>query len=303
MHASAVELDHVCRAFGRKIALDDVCLSLEEGAILGLVGRNAAGKTTMLRIALGLLHPDSGGVCVLGVDPIRRGLEVRKRVSLLSEDASLYPWMTVDEICRFAASLHPRWHVPTERTLRDRLQLPARDRVDQMSRGSRAKVALVLALSSRPELLLLDEPTAGLDPLVRREVLEGLLESLPARGGTVIYASHLLQDVERLADRVAILDGGRLVLHESADTIRLRFSRAVATFEDELPFQLNIPGAVDQSRNGRTLQIVARSPRSILKNRLYAAGAVSVALEALSLEDLLIAHLRGAADSLSSTHG
>ncbi len=292
MTGPALAFEDVTRTFGKVVALDRLTLAVEPGTVLGLIGRNGAGKTTALRLAHGILFPDSGRTRVLGLDPVCQGEEVRTRVSLLSEESSLYPWMTVAEILRFARALHPRWDVALADSLRERLALDPAPRIGTLSRGTRAKVALVLAVATRPEILLLDDPTSGLDPLVRREVLEGVLDAVPAEGGAVVYASHLVHDVERVADSVAVLDGGRLRLHGSLSDIKARIRRARAVFEDEAPTALELRGKIDARVEGRVLTVVADSPNGDLEAALRALGAREVESLPLSLEEILIAFLR-----------
>ena len=201
MSGQVLTFRKVSRRFGSTVALDGLDLNVEPGTVLGLIGRNGAGKSTSLRLALGHLHPDAGDIRVLGHDPVTEGIKVREQVGLMSEEASLYGWMTVREIMTFAAGLHPNWDPAFAESFRKRLDLDPKRKIKDLSRGNKAKVSLVLAVAVRPRLLLLDDPTSGLDPLVRREVLEGVLESVPAEGGAVVYASHLIHDVERIADR------------------------------------------------------------------------------------------------------
>src|SRR6058998_1602726 len=165
--------------------------------------------------------------------------------------------MTVGEILSFAAALHPRWDRSMAESFRRRLDLDPAARVRSLSRGSQAKVALALAVGCRPEVLLLDDPTAGLDPLVRREVLEGILEAVPAEGGAVIYASHLVHDVERVADQIAVLDSARLRWSGPLDELKERVHRATAVFESEAPVGLPVPGRIDARAEGRVLTVVA----------------------------------------------
>jgi ABC-2 type transport system ATP-binding protein len=282
----------VTRRFGSTVALDRLDLAVEPGTVLGLVGRNGAGKTTLLRLAQGILHPDVGRIRALGLDPVSAGIQVRIRASLLSEESSLYPWMTVAEILRFASSLHPRWDASFAEALRGRLALDPAARIRTLSRGTRAKVSLVLAVACRPELLLLDDPTAGLDPLVRREVLEGILEAVPGEGGAVVYASHLVGDVERVADTVALLDAGRLRFHGPLDDLKGRVRRATAVFEGEAPANAPLPGRIDARADGRILTVVAEGANGDLAAALRALGARDVRIEALPLEEILIAFLR-----------
>jgi len=231
---------------------------------------------------------------VLGLDPVVRGLEVRTRVSLLSEEAHLYPWMSVGEILRFAAALHPRWSEKIENSLVEQLELDRSQLIRTQSRGTRAKVALVLAVAPRPEVLLLDDPTAGLDPLVRREVLQGVIEALPAEGGAVVYASHLVHDVERVADRVAFLDEGKMVLDGTLDEVKQSVRRVTAVFEERAPDSSDHAGALDWNVDGRVLTVFSRNGHEGLASSLEAAGAREVEVEPLSLEEILVACLRGA---------
>ena len=292
MNEPALILDGVTRRFGRVVALDGVTVRVDPGEVLGLVGRNGAGKTTLLRLAAGILWPDRGTIHTLGLDPVSDGLRVREGTSLLSEESALYPWMTVRELLRFASGLHPRWDPALAAETVERLRVDPSRRVGALSRGTRAKVALVLAVAPRPELLLLDDPTAGLDPLVRREVLEGILDAVAGEGGAVVYASHLVHDVERVADRVVVLDGGRTVLEGSVDSLKARIRRARAVFEVVPPPAAAVAGFIEGRVDGRLLTVVADSPDGSLEASLRALGARSIEVESLPLEEILVSFLR-----------
>jgi ABC-2 type transport system ATP-binding protein len=200
--------------------------------------------------------------------------------------------MNVREIVDFAAALHPRWDGELSDTLIQRLGLNPTEKIKTLSRGTRAKVALVLAAACRPEVLLLDDPTAGLDPLVRREILEGILETVSDGGGAVVYASHLVHDIERVADQIAVLDEGRLDLEGPLEAIKARTLRARAVFEQGAPAALRVAGQIDAVSDGRVLTVVAESSNGDLTAELRAAGASEVELESLSLEEILVACLR-----------
>jgi ABC-2 type transport system ATP-binding protein len=293
MSDPVLSFDDVTRRFGRTLALDRVTLAVEPGSVVGLLGRNGAGKTTALRLAHGQLHPDAGRIRTLGRDPVRDGRAVRERTSLLAEETALFPWMTVAELLAFARALHPRWEDGVARRTAERLDLDPGPRVRELSRGGKAKVALVVAVASRPELLLLDDPTAGLDPLVRREVLEGVLDAVPSDGGAVVYASHLVHDVERVADRVVVLDRGRIVLDGALDELKSSVRKTVAIFESAPRPPAGLVAALDVTVDGRVLTAVGRTDDGEPARSLAAAGATHVRVEPLSLEEILVACLRG----------
>jgi ABC-2 type transport system ATP-binding protein len=292
MTGEALVCERVTRSFGKTIALDALDLAIAPGEVLGVVGRNGAGKTTLLRLAAGILWPDSGTIRTLGLDPVTEGLAVRERASLLSEESALYPWMTVGEILDFAAALHPRWDASiAERTVA-RLALDRTKKIQTLSRGTRAKVALALAIAPRPELLLLDDPTAGLDPLVRREVLEGILDAVAGEGGAVVYASHLVHDIERVADRVVVLDEGRIVLEGRVEDLKARVRQGRAVVESDAIGEVAFAGLLDARKEGRVLTVIADAPDGSLEAALRGLGASSVEIEPLPLEEILVAVLR-----------
>jgi ABC-2 type transport system ATP-binding protein len=292
MTDAVLSFEAVTRRFGKTVALDRVSLKVPPGAVVGLIGRNGAGKTTALRLALGFLWPDSGRIRTLGLDPVTQGREVAIRVALLSEESSLYPWMTINEIVMFASHLHPRWDPGTASRLMDELELDPGKVIKTLSRGTRAKVALLLAVAARPELLLLDDPTAGLDPLVRREVLGGVLRSVSDDGGSVVYASHLVHDVERVADRVVVFDGGAIRIEGELEALKAKIRRARAVFDGDAPLHPAIAGAIDLVADGRVLTVTANATNGSLESSLRSIGAREVAIEALPLEEILVALLR-----------
>lgn len=294
MSDPAVVFERVTRRFGSTVALDGVSLAVPRGAVLGLIGRNGAGKTTALRLALGSLWPDTGRIRTLGLDPVTHGRDVATRVALLSEESSLYPWMTVAEIVSFTGRLHPRWDAAIAARLVKDLDLDPRKTIKTLSRGTRAKVALVLSVACRPELLLLDDPTAGLDPLVRREVLDGVLQAMSDEGGTVIYASHLVHDVERVADRIVVFDGGRIRIEGELEDLKARIRRARAVFDADAPRDAVIGGAIDLAADGRVLTVTAEASNGSLESSLRRLGAREIVIEPLPLEEILVALLREA---------
>ena len=216
----AIELQGVCKSFRRTQVLSNLSLRVERGKTFAFLGRNGARKTTSIRMLLGLLKCDQGEVRVLGLDPATEPLEVRARVGYLAEDQQMYGWMRVEEIIRFVAPFYATWdHDLALKYVRE-FELPLRTKIKHLSKGQNVRLGLLLALAHRPELVILDDPALGLDPVMRRQFNQDLISHLQGEGRTVFYSSHLLYEVEPVADEVAILDGGRLVRQADTETLR-----------------------------------------------------------------------------------
>ncbi len=206
----ALKLTDVRRRFGRSIALDGLSLSVRQGEIYGFLGRNGAGKTTTLRILTGVLHADAGTVEVLGQQVRRVPVELKRRIGTVSQEQHFYPWMTGDELGRFVSGFYPKWDQQEFLRLAKLLDVPLGKRSLELSGGTRTKLGLALALSPRPDLLLLDEPTTGLDPVARREFNDLVKVIVKERGCTAFLSSHLVDEVQQVAHRVGIIHAGKM---------------------------------------------------------------------------------------------
>ena len=223
---SVIAVNHLTKRYGRRVGVDRVDLNVPEGSIFGFLGPNGAGKTTTIRVLLGFLRPSAGGASVFGLDCWKRSSRIKREVGYLAGDLRLYPWMTARNAIRIVGQVRKRDLTEQGRGLSDRFGLDPELRVRQMSRGMRQKLGLVLALAHAPRLLILDEPTAGLDPLMQDELYRCLREAI-ARGQTVFFSSHRLSEVEHLCDRVAIIRDGRIVADEPLESLRGRAAREV----------------------------------------------------------------------------
>lgn len=222
-----LEFNNVIRAYKRNLpVLNGVTLSVKGGEVVGLLGRNGAGKTTLIRIAMGMLHPDAGSVQVFGVSPTARPVEVKTRIGFVAEDQVLPGASSICELIAFHRHLFPSWDEQLERQILDRFSLDYKTRIRMLSKGQARQVALLCAVCHRPELLILDEPAAGLDPAARREFLEVSIQLLNREGTTILFSSHYMNDVERIGGRVVLLADGRVRLDSDLD--RLRESYCVA---------------------------------------------------------------------------
>ncbi len=220
MSESVISVSALTRRFGAKTALDSVSVSLPRGAVYGLVGANGAGKTTLIRHILGLLRAERGSVRVFGLDPVADPVAVLSRIGYLSEENDLPGWMRVDELIRYTRAFYPKWDDVYAEELRQAFALDPAVKIKDLSRGQKARAGLLIALAHRPELLVLDEPSSGLDPIVRRDILGAVIRTIADEGRTVLFSSHLLDEVEEVADHVTMIDHGRIVLSAPLDAIK-----------------------------------------------------------------------------------
>jgi len=232
MTESAIEIRGVTKSFKNKTVLDGVDLTVRKGEIYAFLGRNGAGKTTTIEMLLGLLDRDDGDIQVLGLDPKKQAIEIRRRVGYMAEDQTMYGWMTVSEICSFLEPFYPTWNRDLVRKYEVQFDLDPNQQIKNLSKGQNARLALLLALAHEPELVILDDPTLGLDPIMRKELMRDVIDHLQGAGVTVFFSSHLLYEIEPIADRVAILDRGVIVREEETDSLREDVKRFILSDSD-----------------------------------------------------------------------
>jgi ABC-2 type transport system ATP-binding protein len=285
-----VEVHDLSRRFGRRLALDRVNLVVPRGAVLGLVGVNGSGKTTLLKHILGLYRAQSGRVRVFGRDPVADPVGVLSRVGHVSEECDLPSWMRVGELMRYTSAFYPDWDNALADRLRRDFGLDAGWRVAVLSRGHRARLALLLALAQRPDLLVLDEPSAGLDPLARRNILAAIVRSVGRDGRTVLFSSHLLDEVERIADHIALIDDGRVVFSGELETIRDRHRRLTLRFSEPRAAPPALAGVLSWEGEGHEWTAVCSGEIEALERAAAGAGAEVVDEAAVRLDELFAAH-------------
>jgi ABC-2 type transport system ATP-binding protein len=298
----AVRTEGLTKQYRGQTAVDGLSLTVPEGSIFGLLGENGAGKTTTIQMLLGLVPPNSGQIDVRGLDPTRRGLDVRRQTGYVPEVPVLYDWMTVAEIGWFAAAFHLDAQGTTTEyqyrygELTRAFELPASKKIKTLSKGMRAKVSLSLALASDPSLLILDEPTSGLDVLVRRDFLESMVD-LAGAGRTVILSSHQISEVERVASHVALLHRGRLILAEPLDELKARTFLLALTFASrDHPIgppagsSLELIDAADAPRQAHWL--VHATDRAACEALRSLPGVEGLEVETPSLEEIYIGYMR-----------
>jgi len=275
---NAVELDSVVHRYGKVKALDGLSLTVRQGEMFGFLGRNGAGKTTTLKMLMGLLRPDSGHISVLGCTVKRMPAGLKQRIGYVCQEPNFYQWMTAEQLGAFVGSFYPTWDAPEFQRLLRMLDVPRDRRASEMSGGTRTKLGLALALAPRPELLLLDEPTAGLDPVARREFNDQLQVLQREQGTTVMFSSHLVGEVEQLAQRVGIVQSGACRFEGEVGALRTRVRRIVADAGVE-------PGEGFTRLRGDIWQ----AEPALWEQNAWPPG---VAVEPLSLEDIFLAFAR-----------
>lgn len=290
----AIELESVSKQFDGTLAVDDLSISIQQGSTFGLIGPNGAGKSTTIKMLMGLISPNAGTVRVLGRDVADEPLEVRQRVGYVPELHFMDRWMRVDQVIGFCRSAFATWNDETCREMLDRFELPGDKKVKHLSKGMLVKLSLVLAVSHEPEMLILDEPMAGLDPVAREEFLDGVLRTVCDKGQTVLLSTHSLDDIQRVADTIGFLYKGRLLVQSKVDELLARTKRLRATLTNGSPPETLPAGVIWQQVEGRSWSItVADFTPEVVQEIGSLDGVDHVEVIEIGLEDLFKDFVRG----------
>jgi ABC-2 type transport system ATP-binding protein len=285
-----IELDGLTKQYGGVTAVRQLGFAVAPQRIIGFVGRNGAGKSTTIKMLLGMIAPTSGRGRVLGhrIDAPADSLAIRRRVAYVGEDKGLYGYMTVGELIRFTRSFYADWHPPHEARLVAQYELPLDRKVRALSKGMRTKLALLLALARQPALIILDEPTEGLDPLSIEQLL-GELTGRSADGATIFFSSHQLDEVERIADDVVMIERGTLVLDASLDDLRTHFRSVTAGFAaPPADAAFRMPGVRSARVSGRQVSVLVSDNVDAVVRRAHELGALSVNVTGVTLREVFL---------------
>ena len=285
---TALTIQAVHKRYDQKKVLDGANLAVPTGSVLGLLGKNGAGKTTLIKCALGLVRTDSGTIRVLG-DPAQELTAATKaRIGYVPQEISLYPWMRVRQLLDYMAAFYPRWNSTLVQQMLKDWEVNAGDKVGKMSVGTRQKLAIILALAHEPDLLVLDEPAASLDPAARREFLKAVLEIAAEGRRTIVFSTHITSDLERVADRVAILRGGIIAYEGELDELKDSVKRLHLIAANPLPLTLDVPGAVRIRVEGNEALVSVRNLSEQMVEDLRKQHDASIRVEDLNLEDIFV---------------
>ncbi len=278
--ATVIETIELAKSYKKHQAVRGLNLSVQAGSVCAFLGQNGAGKSSTIKMLLGMIHPTSGSGSIFGhrIDKESDSLLIRQKVAFVAEDKRLYDYMSVSQIIRFTKSFFPKWDHALEERLVEQFELPPERKVRQLSKGMRTKLALLLGFARGCELLVLDEPTEGLDPVAIEDVLQ-IVVSLAAQGTTVFFSSHQIAEVEQVADHVLMIDRGKLVLDAPMDRVKEQYRHILAVFPEPVEERdFRLPGIEKVSVTGRTVSFVAsHNVDSIVEHvRMLHAGSVDV---------------------------
>ncbi len=288
---SVIQTRGLTRYFNRHAAVYELDLDVPRGGVFAFLGRNGSGKTTTIRMLMGLLLPTRGSAALLGCDCHRLTPEIRARVGYLAEEQWFYPWMTVRQCGQFQSQFYPKWNERLFRGVVGHFALKDGARVRDLSRGERAGLCLALTLAPDPELLILDDPALGLDPVARRSLLESMVYLTRRSDRTIFFSSHQLADVERVADNLAVLDRSVLRACCTLDTFRKNVRKYRLQFPGPPPALPEVPGMLQAVRLDKELRVVCVGPAGEPERVLHTLHASSMEEEPLTLEDAFISYL------------
>lgn len=290
-----IETSQLCKSYKDKQALRGLDLRVPAGSIFGFLGRNGAGKTTTIKTLMGLLRADSGSALVFGspVADADHSVEIRRRIGFVTEDKELYPYMTVAEIIRFTRPLFPKWRHDLERRYLEIFELPLKSKIPDLSKGMRSKLMLLLAISRGADLLILDEPTDGLDPAAIDDVLRELVTIAATSGTTMFFSSHQLAEVDLIADHIGIIDRGRMIISGSLDDIKSRYRRIRVVLDNPEKLALRWEDGVESVyQEGRVVSLLAsQNVDGIMEQAQSIPGAV-VERYPVTLKEIFLEHVR-----------
>jgi ABC-2 type transport system ATP-binding protein len=291
--ADAIVTDRLTKYYGRRKVVDNLSLRVAPGTVYGLLGRNGAGKSTAIKMLVGMAHPDFGRAALLGADVATLAPATRARIAYLAEGHPLYGWMTVGQAVAFTRAFYPSFNDTLVEQILDHFALSPRARISKLSKGQKAQVSLTLAIAPDPELLILDDPTLGLDANVRRDFLESMIRLIQRRGRTILFSSHILGDVERVADHIGIMVDGVLRVNCPVEQFKHAVRKVIVEFGRQLPALPSCEGLVGSQQVGTRYELVfvGFGPRQ--RAALEALAPQRLSVEELNLEDAFIEYTRG----------
>ena len=290
---NAIETNQLTKCYGDEAVVRCLDLNIPVGSVYGFLGRNGAGKSTTIKMLMGLVQPTSGSYKLLGKTDTEITPESRTRIAYIAEGHPLYNWMTVKDAVRFAKQFYTKWNDRLVEQILEHFEVPQKKRLGRLSNGQRAQVSLAIAVAPDPELLILDDPTLGLDTVVRRDFLESLIQIIQRKDRTILFSTHILADVERVADRIGVMQKGVLRVDCSADHFRQCMRKIVVGFRDDAQSPPELPGVIYTRRWGTQWEMLVVDYNDEKQRRLESLDPVDLEVAELNLEDAFIEYTRG----------
>ncbi len=291
--SDAIVTHKLTKFYDGRAVVNSLDLRVPQGTVYGFLGRNGAGKSTTIKMLLGMVHPDVGRSELLDEDSQSLRPETRARIGYLAEGHPLYRWMTVGEAVRFSRAFYEKWNDDLLAKILDHFGISLKAKIKRLSNGQRAQVALALVVATDPELLILDDPTLGLDTVVRRDFLESMIQIIQRKGRTILFSSHILNDVERVADRIGILVDGVLRVDCTTERFKNAVRRLVVEFPSEAPEIPAIPGLIGAERTGCKAELIVVDYDEAKRETLEKLKPLAIEEIEMNLEDAFISYTRG----------
>ena len=287
---TVLKTEALTKYYGNDLALDHLDMSIPRGCICGFVGRNGAGKTTAIKLMLGLLKPTAGTSKLLGCDSQQLKPSIRQRIGYVTEGHRLFRWMKISELEKFQRRFYPKqWDDKLFSDMIEYFSLSKKKKVKHLSNGQRAQVSLALTLAPNPELLIMDDPTLGLDAAIRRQFLEGMIKLIMSENRTILFSSHILADVERVANRIVVIDKGVLRANCTLEEFRYAVKKVKVSFTEHVPDEVNIEGLLHCRRSEKELELILVSTdEEKVKEWVQVVGAERYQVVRMNLEDQFI---------------
>jgi len=291
---TVLKTEALTKYYGKDLALDHLDMSIPRGCICGFVGRNGAGKTTAIKLMLGLLKPTAGTSKLLGCDSRQLKPSIRQRIGYVTEGHRLFRWMKISELEKFQQRFYPKqWDYKLFADMIEYFGLSKKKKVKHLSNGQRAQVSLALTLAPNPELLIMDDPTLGLDAAIRRQFLEGMIKLIMSENRTILFSSHILADVERVANRIVVIDKGVLRANCTLEEFRLAVKKVKVSFTHRVPDEVNIDGLLSCRKSEKELELtLVGTDDEKVKHWVQTVGADRYQVVSMNLEDQFIEFTR-----------
>jgi ABC-2 type transport system ATP-binding protein len=283
-----LQTKNLYKSFGRKQVLNDLSMILEEGKVYGLLGKNGEGKTTLIRMIMGIIPNDRGKILYKGKQIEFNSPYYKREVGYIPEESIFFSWMTIKELMVFNSSFYPKWNGQKARGFLDRFGLDEKFRIKNLSRGMKLKLGLIVALAAEPELLILDDPTSGMDVPTRHDFLKGIIREILDEGTTILFSSHMVHELEGIIDHLGILHEGQLILEENFEQVKNGAKKVHLTFDGSVPDGIDIQGLLTKQTDGNTCDLGIYPWSEDVKNNLEALHPAKMNVESMTLEEIFI---------------